>query len=297
MVVAATFFWGSNFNAAAAIASKLTPLTAASERFGLAVLILMAMRFLGGRAESTLTGRDMFVLCVLGLIGVFGFNFAFFTALHFTSALNAALIMALSPLLTSLLAAWLLRAALGAQQLIGIAIAFVGVALVITGGRFSVLHISVGDLWMLSACTAWSFYSVLVQKYASHVPPKQQARWTIGAGAAALLALAFLQEQPMVAIASQGWNTHLIMFYMAFCGTVLAYLFWLQGVQNLGPQRAVIAFNLVPVFTLLVNLLFGTLPRFEQCIGMLLVFCGVLIASGAVRRLLAGKSRACGDRV
>jgi len=294
MVVVATFFWGSNFNAAAAIASKLTPLTAASERFGLAVVMLLAMRFLGGPAESVLTRRDMFILCVLGLIGVFGFNFAFFTALHSTSALNAALIMALSPLLTSLLAAWLLRAPLRPQQLIGIAIAFIGVALVITGGKFAVLHIALGDLWMLSACTAWSLYSVLVQKYASHVPPRQQARWTISAGAVALLGLALAQEQPVSMMAGQLWSTHLIMFYMASCGTVLAYLFWLQGVQNLGPQRAVIAFNLVPVFTLLVNLMFGTLPRFEQCIGMLLVFSGVLIASGALRRLIATKSKSYG---
>ena len=295
MVVAATFFWGSNFNAAGAIAGQLTPLTAASERFGVAVLVLLAMRALRDGAESALTCRDMIMLCVLGLIGVFGFNFAFFTALHYTSALNAALIMALSPLLTSVLAAWLLRAPLHAHQLIGIGLAFLGVALVITGGRLAVLHIALGDVWMLFACCAWSLYSVLVQKYAAHVPSRQQARWTVGAGAVALIAVACAVEQPLAAMARQSATTHGILLYMALCGTVLAYLFWLQGIQRLGPQRAVIAFNLVPVFTLLVNLLFGTWPRWEQCVGMALVFAGVLVATGGAQRLMRSRDGSCGD--
>lgn len=294
MVVAATFFWGSNFNAGGAIAGKLAPLTAASERFGIAVLVLLAARGLRGAAESVLGARDMLTLCVLGWIGVFGFNFAFFTALHSTSPLNAALIMALSPLLTSLLAARLLNAPLRAHQLLGIGIAFAGVALVITGGRLAALKVATGDLWMLAACFAWSLYSVLVRKYAAHVPSPQQARWTIAAGSLALIALALWLEDPIASILRQNLATHSILLYMALCGTVLAYLFWLRGVQHLGPERAVIAFNLVPVFTLLVNLLFGRLPQFEQCVGMLLVFTGVLVAGGRLGARLR-KDDLCGD--
>lgn len=279
MVIAATFFWGSNFNAAHAVAGDLPPLSAASERFGIAVLVLLAMRLLN-EAESRLTARDICALCICGLIGVFGFNYAFFTALHTTSALNAALIMALSPMLTSLLSVWLLGGSLGRTQLAGLGIAFIGVALVITGGKLALLHVAVGDLWMLCACLAWSFYSVLVRKYAAHVPPLQQARWTIATGAAALIIFALLREQPVALIAQQSLPTHLILFYMATCGTVLAYLFWLRGVQTVGPQRAAITFNLVPVFTALINLALGTVPHVEQFAGMVLVIGGVLISVG-----------------
>jgi drug/metabolite transporter (DMT)-like permease len=280
MVVAATFFWGSNFNAARALADQLPPLTAAAERFGMAVIVLLAMRLLRGSGESTLSSRDKLALCVLGLIGVFGFNFAFFTALHTTSALNAALIMALSPLLTNLLAVWLLGGVLGGAQLLGIGVAFCGVALVITGGHWTLLQIAVGDLWMLGACLAWSTYSVLVRKFAAHIPSPQQARWTVTAGAVALMAFALWREQPLVHIAAQSGSALLILVYMALCGTVLAYLFWLRGIQALGPQRAVLAFNLVPVFTLLVNLAFGQHPQAEQFVGMALVIGGVMIGSG-----------------
>ena len=135
MVIAATFFWGSNFNTGRALAALLPPITAAAERFAIAVLVLLAMRALRGSAESRLQPADMLKLCALGLIGVFGFNYAFFIALHTTSSLNAALIMALSPLLTALLSTLLLGTVLHARQLLGIAIAFAGVTLVITGGQ------------------------------------------------------------------------------------------------------------------------------------------------------------------
>lgn len=279
MVIAATFFWGSNFNAGHALAGVLPPLTAASGRFAIAVLVLLAMRALRGSAESKLRPADMLKLCLLGLIGVFGFNSAFFIALHTTSSLNAALIMALSPLLTALFATQILGTVLRARQLFGIAIAFIGVTLVITAGHLAALHVASGDRWMLAAVITWSLYSVLVQKLVPHVPSLQQARWTITAGASALIALAVASE-PIGMLATQTPTTLAIVIYMALGGTVLAYIFWLHGVQRLGPQRASIAFNLVPVFTLLVNLVLGQWPSPVQIVGLFAVIVGVVIGSG-----------------
>jgi len=285
LVVAATFFWGSNFNAGHAIASQLPPLTAAGERFGIAVLLLLLMRVWQRRPESTLSPTTQLHLGLLGLLGVFGFNYAFFTALHSTSALNAALIMSLSPLLTALLSSWLLRTPLPPRQLIGIGIAFAGVTLVITGGHLSALHVAVGDLWMLAACLTWSLYSVLLKRHAAQVPASQQARWTISTGALALIAVALWHDDPVPLISNQGPEAWSILLYMALCGTVLAYIFWLHGVHALGPHRASIVFNLVPVFTLLINLAMGTWPHPEQFAGLALVLGGVLVASGWTPRV------------
>lgn len=281
MVVAATFFWGTNFNAAHAIAGKVQPLTAAAGRFAIAILVFMAMRAIA-RPESQLRASDIVKLIALGLIGVFGFNSVFFIALSSTSSLNGALIMALSPLVTSLLSTIILGTVLTARQLIGIAIAFLGVTLVITGGHFAALHVATGDWWMLLGCFAWSLYCVLVQKWVPHVPPMQQARWTIGAGATALMAFALVRE-PVTDLFTQTPVTLAIVAYMALFGTVLAYLYWLRGVQTLGPQRSSIAFNLVPVFTLLVNLALGEIPNTVQVAGLLTVIAGVVFASGMRR--------------
>ena len=280
MVIISTFFWGSNFNAGHAVASDVTPLTAAAERFSIALVLFWAIRFSFGKAESQLAASDAFILIPLGITGVFGFNYAFFTAMHTTSALNAALIMALSPMLSTLLSVIMLKARIRAYQYLGMAIAFIGVVFVITGGRFSLLHSAVGDLWMLLACFVWSLYSVGSKKYAPHIPSLQFARWTVSIGAIALIIAALSLEQPLTDIPHLALATHSILMYMGVCGSVLAYIYWLKGVYFLGPEKSAIAFNLVPVFTLLVSLVFGSLPNIMQAFGMLLVLVGVLISSG-----------------
>jgi drug/metabolite transporter (DMT)-like permease len=280
LVIASTFFWGSNFNAAHAIAVDTTPLTAAAERFGLAIILFWALRFLFGKAESTLRTVDFFRLIPLGIIGVFGFNYAFFTALHTTSALNAALIMGLSPAVSLLFSVWLLKVEVKREQYVGMIIAFAGATLVITGGHFSQLHIAIGDAWMLLACTVWSLYSVGSKKYAAHIPSLQFARWTVSIGAIALILAALIVERPLSTFPAMHAQTHLILIYMGVCGSVLAYIFWLKGVYFLGPEKSAIAFNLVPVFTLLVSLAFGTLPNQLQLIGMVLVLIGVMFSTG-----------------
>ncbi|HSC67058.1 MAG TPA: DMT family transporter [Cellvibrio sp.] len=280
MVIASTFFWGSNFNAGHAIADDVAPLTAAADRFGVALILFLLLRLMQGKAESQLQWKDGLVLVPLGVVGVFGFNYAFFTALHTTSALNAALIMALSPMLSLIFSVWLLNTRIKGYQYLGIALAFVGVSLVITGGNFGLLHIVPGDAWMLGACVVWSLYSVAAKKFAAHVPSLQLARWTVSIGAVALITAACLLEQPVSSIPQLSLQTHAILFYMSICGTVLAYIFWLRGVHFLGPDKSAIAFNLVPVFTLLVSLALGSLPNLIQIAGMVLVLIGVVTSSG-----------------
>ena len=287
MVIASTFFWGSNFNAGHAVASDVTPLTAAAERFAIALVLFWAIRFCFGNAESKLVARDAFILLPLGVVGVFGFNYAFFTALHTTSALNAALIMALSPMVSTLLSVILLKTKIKLYQYIGMFIAFVGVTFVITGGHFSLLHSSIGDVWMLLACGVWSLYSVGSKRFANHIPSLQFARWTVSIGAVALIIAAFAIEQPIASISQLSLKTHSILIYMGVCGSVLAYIYWLKGVYFLGPDKSAIAFNLVPVFTLLVSLAFGAIPNLVQILGMALVLAGVLVSSGWKRKAIA----------
>jgi len=279
MVVASTFFWGSNFNAGHAVADYVTPLTAAAERFGIALVLFWVLR-LFSQAESRLGVGDALIMLPLGIVGVFGFNYAFFTALHTTSALNAALIMALSPMVSVLFSVFMLNARIGPAQYLGMLTAFVGVTLVITGGHFSALHIAPGDGWMLFACCVWSLYSVSAKKFASHIPAIQFARWTVSIGAIALITAACFIEQPLTTISHLNLTNHAILIYMGVCGSVLAYIYWLRGIQFLGPEKSAIAFNLVPVFTLLVNIALGTLPNAIQIFGMVMVLIGVLTSTG-----------------
>jgi drug/metabolite transporter (DMT)-like permease len=283
MLVISTFFWGSNFNVAQVLAGPVQPLTAAAARFSIALVIFLLLRLWQGKAESQLQWRDALVLVPLGLTGVFGFNFAFFTAMHTTVALNAALIMALSPMLSLLLSSWLLNTSISPSQIAGIVVAFAGVSLVITGGDFTGLNIAIGDIWMLGACLVWSVYTVGSRRFANHIPSQQFSRWTVSIGAVALVIAATIQETPFSSITELSFSTYGTLLYMGSCGTVLAYVFWIHGVQVLGPDKTAISFNLVPMFTLLVSIATGTLPNTAQMLGIVVVLLGVLINTGWLR--------------
>ncbi len=280
MVVASTFFWGSNFNCAQILANSVGPLTAAGERFFVAVVLFWVMRYSVGNAESTLSRKDFWRLVPLGLLGVFGFNYAFFTALHTTTALNASLVMSLSPLLSTIFSVLLLGSPILMRQYWGMLIAFAGVCLVITGGNFGLVHVAVGDLYMLFACGVWSLYTVGAKRFSPNIPPLQFARWTVTVGGIALILAALVLERPLSDISHLSIKTHSILIYMGICGSLLAYIFWLKGVHFLGPAKSAIAFNLVPIFTLIVNLALGILPNYAQIIGMLMALVGVLISIG-----------------
>ncbi|MCP5162209.1 MAG: DMT family transporter [Hahellaceae bacterium] len=284
LLIVAMFFWGSNFNAASALAGIVPPLTAGAERFLIAALIFLILRLYHGRAESRLEGWMPMKLVALGILGVFGFNFAFFTGLQSTSALNGALIMATSPLVTTLLASVVLGGRLGIQHWLGACLGFMGVALVITGKSDTRLQFAEGDLYMIVACLCWSLYSVLCKRYAPTVPPLQLSRWNICAGAISLSLAAVLFEHPETLIPQLVPQTHLILLYMGACGSVLAYIFWLKGIQALGPGRAALFFNLVPVFTLLVGMVLGEPPQPLQLIGMVGVITGVMLGNGVFRQ-------------
>lgn len=293
LMLLAMFFWGSNFNAASALAGIVPPLTAGAERFVIAALVFLLLRLWQGQPESELSSKSKLQLAALGVLGVFGFNFAFFSGLQTTSALNGALIMATSPLVTTLLAALFIGSKISLQHWIGTLLGFAGVTLVITGNEEHEFQVAIGDLYMMVACLCWSLYSVFCKKYASAVPPLQLSRWSIMAGAVSLLGAALWIEQPLMVLPQVGVKSHLILLYMSLLGSVLAYIFWLRGVQAWGPAKAALYFNLVPVFTLLVAVVVGDYPRPVQLVGMVLVIVGVMLGNGVnSSRLLPKRGKA-----
>src|SRR5258708_19961000 len=83
----------------------MRPLIAAADRFLIAAGIMLVITYATG---NRLTWRHARTYLILGLLGVFGFNLFFFLGMSSTSPINGALIMGLNPVLTSLIARWIL---------------------------------------------------------------------------------------------------------------------------------------------------------------------------------------------
>ena len=290
MVTASAFFWGANFVLAGPVLADLPPLWAAAVRFllGAALMFIIA----GVRKEQLfgLLRRHAAAYLLLGIVGITAFNLLFFFALQSTSANSAALIMAINPLLTALLAAAFLGEKPTARHLLALPVALLGVLVVISHGdmgKLASLNFSHGDLLMLAATLSWAMYNVLTRRFMPQGSAIANTSWIMAVGATLLLAFALGSDSQ---INTLGTKATLAMTIMVVGGTVLAYLFWGIGIARLGAARTAIFINLVPVFAMLVSAFVGTLPSAAQLAGGLLVLGGVTISMLPPRRVRIAQS-------
>lgn len=283
MVATAAVLWGANFNLAKQVIVDLHPLAAGAGRFLIAALIMLLIVRLRGERVPLL--RHWRAYAALGLVGVGGFNLLFFFGMQSTSAVNGALIMALNPLLTALLAYPLLGERPSSRQLLAFPLGLGGVAVVVLGGAAQQLRIAPGDLMMLGANLCWAGYNVLGRRLMpAHTSGLANTAGIMVAGALVLVFAAGVAGAPLALPGAPAGGALLL---MALGGSVLAYLFWNVGLARLGAGRTALFLNLVPVSSMAIAALSGTPPSSAQLLGGAVVMGAVSLAMWPARRPLA----------
>lgn len=288
LVILSTFFWGTNFNAGSIVVSSVSPLTAASERFIIATLAIFVFMIIKDKGNINAFKLNWKPLILLGLCGITGFNLAFFIGLQTTSALNGALIMATSPVTTILISSIIEKHRVSLPQTVGMLISLIGVILVISHGDINnilKLHFTRGDLIILLGNLAWATYTVGCRRFISDSTPLQTTAFTMLFGTIGIVVFSFYQSDLIKEIEEISTYNQIILIYMGLVGSVLAYLFWNVGIKELGAANTSLFFNFVPVFTLLLAFITGTIPNLLQLAGALLVISGVIYATGSYQIL------------
>lgn len=125
----------------------------------------------GALVEETIRGLgpgDAGVFLVLGTAGIWCSTQFTYLALHFTTAGNAVILQAVTPVIVTLIARFYLGERLRRVQWLGVAASVVGVLLVITRGRLVLLEpadLHAGDFITLLTLCSWAVYTV----YGKHV--------------------------------------------------------------------------------------------------------------------------------
>ena len=273
LMIMATFFWGMNFPLAHLVVAEIHPLEAATLRFAIAALCMTVMA--GVQRQAIPVIRHGWALGTLAWVGVVAFNVFFFMAMQSTSAVNGALIMGTNPLVTAVMASWVLGERPHVRHVIAMPVAFLGVAAVVLGNG-DAAGLSMGDALMMAANLSWASYNVLAK------------RWMpVGSGVAnsaaimifcvvgiAVADLAF--DPPMV---MPGGTVGVELAVIAVAGTVLAYLGYNHGIDKLGAGKAALFMNLVPVWAMLSSVVIGSMPTLTQVVGGMVVIASVLYAT------------------
>ena len=289
-VILATFFWGSNFNAGSSVVAEASPFVVATERFTIATIIIMIFMVLKDKNNIVALQKNWIAFIALGLLGITGFNLAFFIGLKTTSAINGALIMATSPITTALLAAMIDKHKITVVQSVGMLTSLLGVVIVVSNGSINnlvSLNFSSGDLIIMLGNLAWATYTVGSRKYISNSTPLQTTTYTMLFGTIGIVLFTFYNNNLLISLNNITIKNHLLLVYMAVCGSVLAYLFWNLGIKEIGAANTAVFFNLVPVFTMILSLCSGLQPNPLHISGALIVICGVILATGSYKTIHA----------
>lgn len=269
MATLAAILWGANFNLAKPVLAEMSPYLAGASRYVIAAVVMILIARL---KHATIPLREWKAYLTLGIVGVFGFNLFFFLGMQHSSAINGALIMALNPLLTAILGYFILGDRPSRRQWMAFPIGIAGVAIVVLGGGAQ-WTIATGDLYILIASLNWALYNVLVKK----MMPKQvsgiaSTAGIMTVGALALSVVAVWQGSTLSMLSP---HAGLALMTMALGGGVLAYLFWNASIKHLGPAKAAIFMNLIPVTTMVIAAVEQVPPTHAQLFGAVLVISAV----------------------
>lgn len=274
-------FWGGTFVAGRLLAPRLEPATIAAFRFLLATALLAGWLALSRGGLPRPSTRQWLGIGVLAASGVVAYNLFFFGGLETVEAGRAALIIALNPGAIALASRAFFGEPLGARRSTGIVLSLLGALIVVTRGDPSVIvshGIGTGE-WLLLGCVAsWTLYTVAGKRLLRGMAPLPVVTYTSGVGGVLLLGLAAWQGAIDPATLAGDLGDPLIaggIFYFALFGTVLAFVWFYDGVRAIGAARAAQFINLVPVC----GVGFGAL-LLDEPVTVALLAGGMLVLAG-----------------
>lgn len=285
VLTGAPLFWAGNVIASRIAVGDVSPMALTTFRW-LGVLAILAVIARGALARDwpVLKERLGYVV-VMGVLGFTAFNAFYYVAAHYTSAVNIGIIQGGIPALVFVIAYAFRGTKVRTVQIAGMLVTLLGVAVVATKGdpaALAGLAFNIGDVLMLGACLAYAVYTVLLPDR----PAVSGLSFFAGLSVAA-----FLSSLPLlaveVAIGAFQWPTAvgwLTVLYCAIFPSVLSQILFVRGVELIGPGRAGVFVNLIPVFAaVLAVAILGESFHLYHAVALALVLGGILIAERARR--------------
>jgi len=276
------FFWGGTFVAGRWLAGSVSPYASAFFRFAVASLLLLALTWKTEKRLPRVNGRQLLVLAALGASGICAYNLFFFNGLALISAGRASLIIALNPVFITLLASVVHREPLPWSRGLGILLSVTGAIVVITRGHPAQIlagNVGRGELLIFGCVLSWTLYSVIGQTAMRGLSPLTAVCYSSLAGTVLLAIPAALHGafREGLRIPPMGWIS---IGYLGLFGTVIGFYWYFQAIATIGPSRAGVFINFVPVNALLLSSLVLKEPLTASLlVGAPLVITGSWLAN------------------
>ena len=219
-------------------------------------------------------------LCLMGSLGLTGFNALFYIAAQNTTAINLGIIQGIMPAIILVGSVIIFKEAVNITKVAGLIIAFFGVLVVVSQGdyeRVILLSFNYGDLVMLCACFFYSGFTLGLKNKPVIDPIVLMTYFSLSAliFSIPLLITEYYLGLIQVPATSTAWLTIL---YIAFVPSFLAQIFFIRGVELVGASKAGLFINFLPIFAAILGvLLLGERLYVYHLISLFIVLLGVYL--------------------
>lgn len=292
-LILTTLIWGGTFIAGRIAVQDMGVFSIAFLRFIVATLLLFGINAHQGQPIPRLSPKEWLGIVFLGLTGILAYNAFFLGGLKLLPASRASLIVALNPIAIALSSAVIFRESLSKLKLFGILISLIGVSIILSKGNPIDLiktGIGTGDLLLFGCVASWVSYTLIGKQVLKTVSTLTATTYSCLIGCTTLFPIA-LQEGLLSDLPKLSLNAAFSTAYMGVLGTVIAFLWYSEGIRKLGASRTAIFTNLVPTSAVLIGVLgFGEPFTSSIALGGALVIGGVLCTNLSTPNLIKPKS-------
>jgi drug/metabolite transporter (DMT)-like permease len=286
LLALASLFWAGNWVIGRAVRADMPPVALAFWRWAPATLFLapIALPQLAGKGAAI--RRHLPLLALLAAAGVAGFTICVYVGLQTTTTVNAVILNSSVPLFVIPFAWALDRERVTPRQLLGTAVSFAGILVIVERGDLANLrHLEfhAGDAWVLSAMPLWGLYTALLRRRPAFLQGLELMFVVSALGTLMILPL-YLAESLLVRTPVVSLPAAAAILYLALFPSIGSYFCWNAGIAAVGASRGSFTVHLLPAFaTVLAVLFLGEEVRPFHFVGIATILVGVWLATGARR--------------
>ena len=288
-LVFAMILWGGTFISGRVLSQDFHPFTIAFWRFAIASVFLSAVLIKDSKAFPSLNKYKVFKVVLLGLSGVFAYNYFFFSGLSSVEAGKASVIIAINPTVTAFIASVFMGEGASFKKIVGIFTALSGALVVITKGEVLNLNFEefgYGEGYLLCAVLCWVGYTLIGKVALKKLTALEATTLACICGTLMLAPFAYFYDGfELVAKANlkQWWH----LFYLGSLGTGLGFIWFYEGIQQIGASRAASFINLVPVAGVSIGAIaLGEKINNSLLLGGILVLFGINLVNWSAQKTL-----------
>ena len=283
LLVLASLCWSGNFIVGKfATLFEIPPLTLNTFRWISVWLILIPFTFKEIYKNLAYIKKNLLAIAFMGVITISTFNSVVYFALNYTQVVNAVLVLAIIPAVTIFLSALMKVEKSNIFQIFGLILSIIGVGSIISNGdvqRIVSLSFNNGDLWMLVCVLSWALYSTLLKKNKFKLSQFSLIQIMVSVGVIFLIPQYFY-EQSIGLELNFNKAFFLILFYVVVFPAIVAYYCWQKGIEIIGPNRATMFIQLMPLFSAVMAIIIFK-EKFElyHFVGATFIVSGIYLSN------------------